>query len=712
MTKKLILPALLLMCTALFTTNGFAQTCSGFTGVNVKYMGVGSSAQFNTFAFAAEALLTNAGNGVNFWATSSLPLLDNRVNVTDTAKVWVAWDNASDCAVYAYFSVDSTIGVKSFFAYQKETNTFATNYDTAAEFVQAGSTYATCSAGTVVNAGQPACTGNLPSTLQTFFETQPGPTCSTSCTGSQRKTALPYCGQNGTTATTTKWCFFNAGHADIRPEDTLYATTRALSVYNSTNGLAGLGYANPSCGAINTKEGCAIYETFGQSGKFNVEDFALTGNDPITGAAVPGYVSMNIGAAPVVVFVNDADSNGFGAGAPNYAITNINHKVLSGFFDGTFACTGDVSSAGVGAGEPVQVVQRELLSGTYNTFEFNAVRILSGSAAAAVPESKASSITWFTDDDSGQELNNDPAALYNTTGCPPNGNSVPTATQCTDPLLMPTHVCGTGTTKGLKLRAIGTGEEVKATLDVAFSGQSTSAVATPDGLGYAFWGYGNFAPAAASCATNSGAVTCGSYLGHYLTVDGIDPLFTNPGDSTNPNGAYHLPQCYLKSGSPNCFQIPFTHVLDGSYPIWTILRAVTFSTVSGSSGQTTPASVIAMVAEAERAAGGGNTNVSNLDDFVPFFQNINTGDTTGDLNLFVFRSHYKQTNNPNNGHAACAGTFTSLPLTPVAGACLVDAGGDVGGSVFTVQSDVDFNADFGSVVVGTSATKEVYGLHQ
>jgi hypothetical protein len=116
MTKKLILPALVLMCAALFTTNSFAQTCSGFTGANVKYMGVGSSAQFNTFAFAAEALLTAAGNGVNFWATSSLPLLDNRVNVTDTAKVWVAWDNASDCAVYAYFSVDSTIGVKSFFA--------------------------------------------------------------------------------------------------------------------------------------------------------------------------------------------------------------------------------------------------------------------------------------------------------------------------------------------------------------------------------------------------------------------------------------------------------------------------------------------------------------------------------------------------------------------------------------------------------------------
>jgi hypothetical protein len=28
---------------------------------------------------------------------------------------------------------------------------------------------------------------------------------------------------------------------------------------------------------------------------------------------------------------------------------------------------------------------------------------------------------------------------------------------------------------------------------------------------------------------------------------------------------------------------------------------------------------------------------------------------------------------------------------------LIDAGGDVGGSVYTVQSDVDFNSDFGSL---------------
>jgi hypothetical protein len=711
MTKKLLLPVLALLFATLCATTSSAQTCSGFTGAHVQYMGVGSSAQFNSFAFAAENLLNagyNGSSGLNFWAETSFTLLDNRAGVTDTAKLWVAWDNSSDCYVYAYFSVDSTVGVKSFFAYQKETNSFATNFDTAAVFGQGGQTFASCTVGSVANAGQPACTtSTLPTPLQTFFTAQPAPTCSSSCTGSQRKTPLPYCGQNGTTALDTKWCFFNSGHADIRPEDTLYATSRALSAYNSTNGLTGLGYGNSTCGATAPNEGCKIFESFGQGGVFNVEKFAITGTDPFPGGgAVPAYVTLNVGAAPVVVFVNDADTAGFGAGAPsNYTITNINRAVLAGYEDGTFSCTGDISPSLNGAGKPVQVVQREPLSGTYNTFEFTAVRTLSGSAATAVTEHNATSTTWFSNDDSGQELNNDPANNYGGAGCTSSGSTIPTA-RCGDPLDEPTSACGSNGT-GIKLRAIGTGEMVKATLDLE-SGQSTSAVATPDGLGYAFWGYGNFAKAASGCGTNSGAVTCTSYLGHYLTVDGVDPLFTNPGDSTNPNGAYHLPQCYLSSGSPDCVKIPFTHIYDGSYPLWTILRAVTFSTVSGSSGQTTPQSVVAMIAEAEKFATGSN----NLDDFVPYFTNINSGDTQGDLNLGVFRSHYKQTNNPVNGFAACGGVFTGISLTAAAGGCTVDAGGDVGGSVFTVQSDVDFHTDFGSVIIGTSATPEIYGLHQ
>jgi hypothetical protein len=78
--------------------------------------------------------------------------------------------------------------------------------------------------------------------------------------------------------------------------------------------------------------------------------------------------------------------------------------------------------------------------------------------------------------------------------------------------------------------------------------------------------------------------------------------------------------------------------------------------------------------------------------------NTSTGAWTGDLNLFVFRSHYAQsTIKPANGHKGCNGVFTGINLQGGkvgASTCLVDFGGEVGGSVVTVQSDVDYVADW------------------
>ena len=62
------------------------------------------------------------------------------------------------------------------------------------------------------------------------------------------------------------------------------------------------------------------------------------------------------------------------------------------------------------------------------------------------------------------------------------------------------------------------------------------------------------------------------------------------------------------------------------------------------------------------------------------------------------------------------GNFTGVTLqggTSGSSVCLVDTGNDVGGSVFTVQTDVDFNADFGSTFLTSSKPLyEIYGLHQ
>lgn len=720
MTKKLILPALLFAFAALCTTNSLGQCTSG---VNPEYIAVGSSAQFNSFSFAAVNILTTAGNGVNFWASSSLPLKDFNANVTDTAKAWIAWDNQATCNVYAYYSVDSTIGVKTFFSYKKVTQNGVTNADVAAAYIDStqNPSWAACSGTTAVNAGQPVCSGEgsstgVPTQIQTFLTTQPGPTCKisgTTCTATKGK-SLPYayCGQNSTVQTTAKFCMFNAGHADIRPEDTLYANTRALSSYNSTGGLAGLGYNSTVCGSnggTTATIGCPFLESFGKGGTFNTVKFALTGTDPIGLAALPTYTTLNVGAAPVVVIVSDSDASGLGAGAPDYTVTNVNRSVLAGIENGTFGCVGDLEYNGNGSGKPLQILHREALSGTYNTFEFTGVRQQEASAALAISDNKQTTSSWFTANDSGQEqvMENAGGPGLNFGTC---GNATtPPSSACGDPLYAAGVSCGG--TASLNLRVIGTGEMVKVVAGT--NSNKTGSAAVPDAFGYAFWGYGNMAPMDSGCGTNSGTVNCSSYLAHYLTVDGIDPLFITPGGANdptpNPNGAYHAPACYLSSGSPACFAIPFTHMKDGSYPLWTILRLVTFNTVTtGTAQQTTPAAVLSILAQAEAVAGD---ETKNLDDFVPYYTNINTSNNTGDLNLFVLRSHYKATGdtiNPNNGIASCAGTYTGLSINGAAGTCGVDAGDDVGGAIITVNADADFHADFNGV--GTNPS-EYFGLH-
>ena len=763
MTKKLFLPALVFAFAALCTTNSVGQ-CT--TGVNPQYIAVGSSAQFNSFAYAAVQLLTNAGNGVNFWASSSAPLEDLNASVSDTATAWVAFDNQATCSVYAYFSVDSTVGVKDFFSYHKITQNGVTNADAAAVFVTTGMSSAACNG--VVNAGLPACSGYsatsggnnpLPADLYSFLTTQPGPTCKilgTTCTAQDGK-SLPYayCGQNSTTQTLAKFCFFNAGHADIRPEDTLYANTRALSSYNSTGGLAGLGYNATACGSnggTTATIGCPFIDSFGQKKVFNVVKFALTGTDPIGLASLPAYTTLAVGAVPVLVIAADADSSGLGAGTAtnsntttHYTITNVNRSVLSGIENGTFGCTGDLLYDGSGSGQPLQVIHREALSGTYNTFEFTGVRQMEASAAIGISDNKQTSLSWFTADDSGQEqvaeTQGGPGFNWHALG---SGNAAceagnakigdtPPSAACGDPLYAPGVSCGSNGAS-LNLRAIGTGEMVKAVAQTYNADQSAT-----DAFGYSFWGYGNLAPTGSGCSgTNTGAVTCSSYLAHYLTVNGIDPLFTTPGGANdspaNPNGGYHAPQCYLSGGSPDCFAVPFTNIYNGSYPLWTTLRLVTFNTVTtGTSQQTTPAAVLQILAEAEAAAANERTaSVQNLGDFVPYLHHIcpageqwsgtacvsggSSTTYTGDLNLFVFRAHRKVAPNttlPNDGIQACGGVYTGIAITGQKNGCTTDIGSDVGGAVITVNADADFNTDYGTqFATNGTGTYEYFGLLQ
>jgi hypothetical protein len=804
MSKKILVLALSLAATVLLAAgSSFGQACS--TGITVQYVGIGSSAQFNTLAYGAFDTIS-AQSGItlpiNVWSSGTSEVVDMRItpNTVDKGlKTWVIYDSGATCSVYVGYQADSVQGVKDFYCYGKNV---APRVGLVADCIGYNDPNNQWQLAACANevAGLPCTTAGslLPTDISTFLVTQPIPSCTGTCSNKTQALPAAYCGSQsddsaGTVGTATQYCYFNAAHTDIREEDALYATTRALSSYNTTNSLYGLGYNQAACGSTGTTTktvGCPIFDSFGQGKVFYPLNFALKGADPYTAATpVPAGTTITLGAAPVVVFVNNADSTssyGFGVGQPtNYLHHDVLHKVLAQIFEGVDSCTGDllpsVTSTGAfsgayggsipGAGQPIQAVVREPLSGTYNTFEFTGVRTFSGSGLNAqaptgvmIGLNKITTATttagpsWQSDQESSQEddvrnnLPTGPATGWtsgtNSANCSPTPNG---SQNCGDPLynetgsVDSTSACGTG----VKARAIGTGEEVSATLASfnSVTGGLTPGWTIKDGIGYAFWGYSNFKPACSGTVTNAGGgvATCSVYTGHYLTVDSIDPFFNTEGGGypltvaapaiENPNGANNFPQCAavdISGAAFPCPQIPFPHIYDGKYPLWTFYRIVTFANITTKTATqgtvTTPQAVLNVVANAEIEAAPGSTK--QLSDFVPFLnsltQNGTTGAWTGNLNLGVFRVHYlNSATPPNNGHSGCApftpgvrgdGSFTGVSLqggTTGHTTCLVDAGGDVGGTVKTVQADVDYYLDLGGAAInGVHYPLELYNLHQ
>jgi len=400
MSKKILVIALSLMATVLLAAGSSSgQACS--TGIAVQYVGIGSSAQFNTLAFGAADTI---GGAPNVWTSSAAEVVDTRVLVGGShpvdkgLKAWVIYDSNATCNVYVGYQADSVQGVKDFYCYGKLTaprvgvvaDCFG-NHDST----QSPSWELAACANTVPGLPCSPASGTLPAAISTFLVTQPIPSCTGTCSNKTQALPQPYCGNQttdsaGLVGVGTEYCYFNAAHTDVREEDALYATTRALSSYNTTNSMYGLGYNNAACGATGTLTktiGCPVFDSFNQGAIFFPLNFALKGVDPYTAAAnVPTGTTVSLGASPVVVFVNNADSTssyGFGVGQPtDYLHKDVLHKVLAQIYEGVDSCTGDllpsVTSTGgfsgtyggsiPGAGQPIQAVVREPLSGTYNTF--------------------------------------------------------------------------------------------------------------------------------------------------------------------------------------------------------------------------------------------------------------------------------------------------------------------------------------------------------
>jgi len=420
----------------------------------------------------------------------------------------------------------------------------------------------------------------------------------------------------------------NAAATDIRPEDAEFATIRALTACGQvvSGQYLGLGYASQVAATPTGILGVSIAgSTFNlgnitSPGSFNVAAFNLEGTDPFTGQAVRTFNVIPVGAVPIVVFVNPSDTAGFGS----LQVTNVDRAVLAGYLDGTLGRTQDMiaqtyTSGGVKASE---TYVREPLSGTYNTMEFNVPNSQQNQTSMDVGLASLNNAGQHTH---GPVLNCVSGGVNNTTGA--------TATVLNNPL-HETALHG-GPTVG-RDRVIGTGNMVKAVTGVA------------DSLGYAFWSAANFASATAANAK-------------YVTVDGLDPIQQDWTDGLVPT-----------SNNDLLGNVTMTHVKDGGYPIWSLLRVECDSSIANDC-----TNVQTLVNDAQTLL------TPFQPDFVPTTQ------------LAVLRSHFA----PPTVSFPCS-IAANTPANGNPGTSEPECGGDVGGMVYSQQSDGDYLHDNSSAQGG------------
>jgi hypothetical protein len=371
--------------------------------------------------------------------------------------------------------------------------------------------------------------------------------------------------------------------------------------------FTGYGYG-ASGAAADQKQGAQQIKSAVSGAAFNIIQFNLVGTDPFTGAALSPYYITPVGAQPVLVIANTT-----GAGLSKAGVTNVTRSELADILTGKgIFAEALIPQNPVTTGlHPMKVFIREFLSGTYLTMEHNVVgtKGYSGTQEYAVV--------------GGVGGYNCTSGTYNT--------------GIMNPLSSARTIRGlTGTVQ----RVIGTGEMVN------------TVAANADGLGYAFWSKGNFKGKAGL---------------KYLTVEGVDPLFETY--SANPVAAGVIPGTTADTSCSGATcasygSVTLQNVANGGYPIWSMVRFVSFA-----GGQ---AAAQAMAAAAQSAV------TADQPDFVKA------------SDMKVFRSHFApMTVDFNN---AWVGHYPAN--TPSNGVCntaqLPEAGGDAGGMVYTLQAESDF----------------------
>ncbi len=427
----------------------------------------------------------------------------------------------------------------------------------------------------------------------------------------------------------------NTSATDIRPEDSLFATLRGFTTCGTSIGGSqyyGIGYQTEPSG-YGTKAKGLVGTKIANGGEngaggsaLNLAAWTLSGNDPFAAAQgltknAPAFTVQAVGAVPVVVFVNPSLEAGFGS----LQVTNVDRAILSGYLDGSLQRWQDivpqgwVSTSTNGATEAAAesfTFVREFLSGTYNTTEFNVPN--------NVENQSSQDVGLASVDGNGLNPPLECAMIGGTT------SAVGGALADQSGIVSSTYY---------RVRTIGTGSMV-----AAVEGKGNS-------LGYAFWSAANFSSTNAANAK-------------YLTVDGVDPIQEVWQDGLVPT-----------SGNGTLGNVTLSHVKDGSYPIWSILRIVCGSNCTATS---------ALIKSATNFVG------PNQPDFVPA------------STLQILRSHFAPPTVSFPASAPVTGGCTTATAanTPSNGnfaagdSC--ENGGDVGGMVYSLQADGDFQNDTGN----------------
>jgi hypothetical protein len=728
---------------SLFVARVLVATIAASTFVSaqvVHYVGAGASAMYQGFEVAAVndigPLVVNGGTAtIHHWSIKTSHTggcggtcaagVDNRSTAISPqyGNLWVVWvcnTAANPCPaggvtdIWAYLSIDATVGVRLFLAQQTATQHSA--------FLQLALTIDSTTPDNAVSPGllTAGAPGNgATATCPTGFSAD----CDDSSLDPQVISALG--GATGIPIT--------AGMTDIRPEDAKLATNRTLttSVDTYQTGCAAppcrswaLGYGNSSIGGTPLVGAPIKSATItGTGSTADPVQFGLPGyKDPFnTTLTVPtSIVVIPVGEAPIVFITNRTNTtSGLGVSGASghifnastdptetYWVINVwdqhpwppngnppavtTRRPLGNLFTGHDCATDNAAfdwpaDGGNRLNPPAGITNinlwlREPLSGTMNVAEFTEFR------------------RYGTTNGNGPTGNGQPALTSQEQNVDPVNH---TATD--NPL---TQTCITE--PGTRYRGIGTTE-------VAGTSGNGGVLNQADSIAYVQFSFGNVSKLATS--TKYG----------YLTIDGIDPLFDNYNNtSANPGqpavegeGTTYgeLPACNAQTGKPvfckanavwqNADSIcggstgcSYPHLRDGTYPAWSEERLMC-DTVNSTHCTVADDSYGAEALVQHLQFDIHNNNSGGVPDLLPFSDAASGGlsfnPPFGDVG-FV-REHYAFELSTGNADTPPTSTHQSAPEvvfasfcgggsnTPVTGpAPSNECGGDAGGWIVAAGS--------------------------